>query len=74
MKPIYSFIQNKLQEIKFDMVSLNELSLRGKILFIVIYAILFFPLMAFYALTWLLEPFQPEHFVEVENNSTIKQP
>ncbi len=59
---------------KFDMVSLNELSLRGKILFIVIYAVLFIPLMAFYTFTWLLEPFQPEHFVEVENNSTIKHP
>ena len=59
---------------KFDMVSLNELSLRGKILFIIIYTVLFIPLMAFYTLTWLLEPFQPENFVEVENDSTIKHP
>ncbi len=56
------------------MVSLQELSLRGKILFVLIYTILFIPLMAFYTFTWLLEPFQPEHFADVENNSSIKHP
>ncbi len=48
------------------MASLHELSLVSKILFILIYTILLLPLIAFYAITWLLEPFQPEQFSDID--------